>query len=419
MCSGRWRTLTFSPRPRSGRRFSIDLTRFLMRRKRKRVSEQVMTANGGRMRRRFRAVTIGLVLLAGAVSLRCGSEEQAPEEVLRPVRYQPVYTTGGSRVRIFTGVAQASVESRLSFKVAGTVERVAVKVGDQVQADELVAALDPQDFRLQVQEAEAALEKARAEARNAAANYERVRQLYENMNASRSDLDAARAADESAKAQVEAAQNRLQLAQRQLDYTRLEAPIGGSIASVSIDVNENVAAGQAVALLTSGDRLEVEVAVPEILISQIREGQRVDVTFDALPGQTFPARVTEVGVAATGTVTTFPVTVLLEQAYDGLRPGMAAEVAFSFQTADGRERMLVPPFAVGEDREGRFVFTVERTGQAEGVVHRQPVQIGELTDQGLEILDGLSDGDLLVTAGVTKIDDGQRVKLPVVEDAES
>jgi RND family efflux transporter MFP subunit len=164
-------------------------------------------------------------------------------------------------------------------------------------------------------------------------------------------------------------------------------------------------------MLTTVGRSEVQVAVPEALISQIRTGSEVTVTFDAIPGETYPATVTEVGVASTGFATTFPVTVRLDREAAEIRPGMAAEVSFTFETLEPADRIVVPPVAVGEDRQGRFVFTVEPTTEGRGVAHRVPVTVGELTSAGLEILSGLQEGDLVITAGVSRIVDGQQVKL--------
>jgi len=346
------------------------------------------------------------------------SKEPEVEEAIRPVRYEKVYISGDDRTRSFSGVAQASQESRLSFKVAGNVKRLAVKVGDKVDVGQLIAELDPKDYELRVEEAEAALTQAQAQQRNAEANYERVRKLYENRNASRNDLDAARAASESAQAQVKSIEKRLELAQSQLSYTRLKAPTSGAIATVESEVNENVKSGETVVQLTSGSGIEVQVAVPEVLISQIKEGEKVTVIFDALPGQTFSGRVTEVGVASTGYATTFPVTVRLEGADQSVRPGMAAEVSFKFESTQraadtpARKRIVVPSVAVGEDRQGRFVFVVKPTEEGFGVAERRAVEIGDLTEDGIEILQGLDDGDRVVTAGVSKLTDGQKVRLP-------
>jgi RND family efflux transporter MFP subunit len=163
--------------------------------------------------------------------------------------------------------------------------------------------------------------------------------------------------------------------------------------------------------------MKVAVGVPEMLISQVREGDKVQVAFDAVPGRKLAATVTEVGIAPSGAVTTFPVTVLLEGTQTDVRPGMAAEVAFSFPASDTRERFIVPPFAVGEDRDGRFLFVVNPGEDGLGTVERRAVAVGELTRDGLEVFSGLVEGDLLVTAGVTKLADGQRVRLPGTEGA--
>jgi multidrug efflux system membrane fusion protein len=345
------------------------------------------------------------------LSASCGRDEGPSPPPLRPVRFQEVYSAGARRTRTFSGTAQADVETILSFRVGGNIQRRLVEIGDRVEAGQLIAELDPTDFELQVQEAEAALNQAEARARQVEADYDRVRGLYENRNASKADLDAARAAAESARAQIDASVKRLEQARSQLSYTRLRAPTAGWIASVSVEINENVRGGQEVAMLTAGSRPQVHVAVPESLIGEIARGDDVKVTFDALPGETFPARVTEVGVAAVELGATFPVSVQLRDETEDVRSGMAADVAFTFGTDDERERFWVPLHAVAEDRDGRFVYVVEPTEGGRAVVRRKTVTIGELTAEGLEVLTGLEDGDRVVTAGVSQIHDGLVVKL--------
>ena len=374
-------------------------------------NSQTISKRGLTVVDRARILMLAIPLSGVATLPACRAEEEAAV-VLRPVRYQQVFSTGGSRVRTFSGIARAGVESRLSFKVAGTVRRVPVQVGDSVRAGQLIADLDPEDYRLQAQQAEAGLAQARAQERNALADYARARQLYENDNLALSQLEAARTTAESAEQSVKASEQSLELARLQLSYTRLIAPLDGAVASVNVEVNENVRPGQVVVLLTSGSQLEVEVGIPEVLISQIQAGRDCTVTFDALPGTTFSAVITEVGVMSTGMGTTFPVTVVLDEAYPGIRSGMATEVAFLFQSEGQREIYIVPPVAVGEDRDGRLVYVVEPTTPGKGVVHRRAVVIGELTAEGLEVFEGLSDGDRVVTAGISKIEDSQEVRLP-------
>lgn len=362
-----------------------------------------------------RCLVATLVLLVAPLT-GCDREESVEEPPVRPVRCEQVFVTGGERVRTFSGSAEAGQEARLSFRVSGTVQQIAVKVGDRVRPGQLIAQLEKQDYELAVQQAEAALANAKAQQRNAEATLERVRGLYENDNASESELDAAIASDQSASAQVESAEKRLEQAKLQLSYTTLSAPTSGAIAQVLAEVNENVGSGTPIAVLTSSERAEVTVGIPEQLIAQIEEGQSAVVEFNAIPRETFDARVREVAVTATGAGTTFPVTVRLEEPVPGVRPGMAAEVSFTFSPTNGRDRIVIPAFAVSEDPRGRFVYVANPVDDGENgnraVLERREVQVGDLTAEGeLEILSGLEDGEYVVTAGVSRVRDGMEVEI--------
>jgi RND family efflux transporter MFP subunit len=353
----------------------------------------------------------------------CEREKPKPQKVIRPVRYQAVVVTTDRRVRTFAGASKAGEEVRLSFKIPGTIARLYVKVGDRVKVGQAIAELDPEDYALAVEKAEASVANAEAQSRNAAADYARTRELYENNNASREELDASRAGDESGKAAVRAATKELELTRLQLSYTRLSASLEGAIAEVPVEVNENAKAGQPIAHLYSGGPPEVKVAIPEAYIAQIQKGKLVSITFDSLPDKEFKARVTEVGVAATGAATTFPVTARLDNPDPTIRSGLAANMTFEF----GRDKpyLVVPLQAVVEDGDGRFVLILERKGPELGVVRRRPVTVGSLASmecrligtlgtqpcEGIEVLDGLKVGELVVTAGVKRIIDGEEVKL--------
>ena len=346
-----------------------------------------------------------LIVLASA----CAEPPPEPPPVIRPVRYIEVRADDGGRTRTFAGTAQAGTESKLSFRVAGALRKLHVKLGDRVVGGAPIAELDPRDQTLQVRDAQAALAQARAGQRNADTAYSRVQALYANRSASAQDLDGARAQRDSARASVRSIRQKLELARRQERYTRLSAPTDGAIAKVTAEVNENVSPGQPVVVLSSGQRPEVQVAMPEVLIAQVSEDMPVQVRFDALPGQTLSGKVTEIGVAGGGA--TFPVTLALDDADAAVRPGMAAEVDFPFEVKATATRFVVPPFSVGEDRQGRHVFIVTAGADGFGTVERRPVKVGELTDRGFEVTDGLKAGELLVTAGVSKLEHGRRVRV--------
>ncbi|MEZ5525261.1 MAG: efflux RND transporter periplasmic adaptor subunit [Pseudomonadales bacterium] len=355
-----------------------------------------------------------LVLVAAAFLLGgCDQPLETEDAHLRPVRYLVIEQPVKVRTRTFTGTSKSALESRLSFKVPGTVVNIPVQVGNTLAKGALVAALDPSQYELRVQQAQAALLQSEASARNAQANYDRIKELYENSNASRNDLDSARASAESAEAQVRAGEKSLQLAQLDLSYTRLRVEQDCSIAEVMVEENENVNAGTHIAKVNCGDEQEVVIDMPEGMIADIRQGMPVVVHFDALSGNSFSGRVIEIGVSASEAATTFPVSIRLDKHDAELRSGLAAEVTFSFAIEADEKHYRVPLAAVIKDPDGAFVFVaVPEQSTGEATIRRQSVQLGELTDEGMEVLSGVSPGDRVVTAGVSVIRNGQRVLLP-------
>jgi RND family efflux transporter MFP subunit len=353
---------------------------------------------------------LSFIFLSIIVLIAC-TDDVKVEEVLRPVRYQEVILGSGGRLRIFTGTAKAGIESKLSFKVSGTIKAIKVKAGDVVKRGKLIASLEATDYNVKVKEAEAGLKEAESKELNAKNSYDRAKALYETNSISKSELDAARAQFESARANVERMKSGLQYARLQLSYTRLVAPIDGKIAEVPAEINENVDAGKHVLTITSQGEIKVEVSVPEVLISQIEIGTEVIITFDAIRNKNFTGKVSEVGVSTEGFSTTYPVKVSLGEADSQIRPGMAAEVRFNFSVTEEMNKIIIPPACVGEDAEGNYVFTIEPDSLGIGVASKVRVTVGELSGDGLEILYGLVDGDLIITAGVSRIQDGQKVKL--------
>lgn len=353
-----------------------------------------------------RIAVVGVLAVLVACTGACSDEKTKPQEVIRPVVTMRVPDRAQERHRSFPGTSQAAIETKLSFRVAGEIEELPAKIGMQVKQGDLVARLDPTDYKIQVGRAEAAVAQAEAALAQAKADWERTRALYEVGNTSRRDLDRARAQFDASTASLSAVSQQLALARQQLRYTVLRAPVDGAVAEVPVDVHQTVAAGTPIALLTAGKRMQMEVGIPDSLISHVSVGDVVFVSFDAVPSQTFTGSVVEVGVESR-VVSTYPVKVALRDTASRVRPGMSGEVAFTF-TSD-RQFIYVPPVAViGENDGGRHVWVVD---ESTGIVSRRDVKTGELTPRGLEVLDGLETGELLVVRGVNRIQDGMRVRV--------
>ena len=259
---------------------------------------------------------------------------------------------------------------------------------------------------------------------NAESEYERTQALYERNNASEGEFEAAIASLESAQAQVKAAESQVAAAKQQLSYTRLSSPMEALVVDIPVEVGETVRTGQPIATLMAGEYPEAVVDVSELLITEIRPGMRSVVRFDAVRDHTFGGKVTEVTVLPSKGLTTYPVTIQLDKTWreylgpQPIRPGMTVEAEFRFSApGDERPRHVVPAPSVLQDRTGRYVFLAKPKGGDRAVVERRDVEIGDLVADGLEIFNGLKDGDLVIIAGVHQIKDGQEVRvLPQSKD---
>ncbi len=353
------------------------------------------------------------VIAVGLAVSGCGEQTQEFEERLRPVRIMTVSDANVFRGRTFSGTSKSSLESRLSFKVSGTIIDLPVQIGQRLGAGDTIAEMDAAGYVLQQQQAQASLIEAQANNRRASANYERTKGLYANDNASLNDLEAARAQAESAEAVVESAAKALEIAKLNVSYTTLTSEQDCSIASLAVETNENVQAGQTVASVSCGDAYEVTLNLPESLIGSVDQWTPVTIEFGAIPDATFQGEVSEVAVATAGAAA-FPIVIRIVGSNPSLRSGLAADVTFQFDTNEGPEGTVVLPVnTVINDPDGTFVFVAEPDGaEGEAVVSRRAVTLGELTQDGIEVRDGLVAGDRVVTAGITILRDGQRVLLP-------
>ena len=367
----------------------------------------------------FRAV--GGVVLTLALGSCTGKEPPAAVvEPPRPVKYVEVVAERGGRTRTFTGFAKADVRSKLGFRVSGTVRKIHVEQGDVVQKGDVIAELDSADFEIKVREVEAALAEARAQEVLAQANYHRIQRLYEKDNASQGDFDSALARLESTRAGLESVGRKLQQAQRQMEYTELRAPAGSAIATVRVEEGEIAQSGAPVVEINSGQYPQVEIAVPEGAIADIRQGASARVRFPTLAGKTFSGRVRTIGVVPGEGVTTYPVTIELNRSWVQLagrsgaiplRPGMAAEVEMGFARPGSSVRHVVPATAVGADRQGRFVYVAQPDGGGILTASKRRVETGRLVPAGIEVTSGLVDGDKVITAGLNRIKSEQPVRL--------
>ena len=363
-------------------------------------------------------------VLIGALGAACSTEEPRPPEEPqpRPVKHVEVVAQGGARTRTFTGFAKADVRAEFGFRVAGTVQRIHVDEGDVAAEGDLIAELDPVDFEISLREGEASLTEAKAQAVLADSDFRRAQQLFERDNISQGEFDSALAKRESAQTRVESVEQQLRQATQQVAYTQLRAPTGCNIVEVRVEEGESVQAGAPVVEIITGEMPQVEIAVPEMVIADISQGEPARVRFLAVAQRMFPGRVKTVGVVPAEGLTTYPVTIELEQSWEQLvgrsglspiRPGMAIEAQMQFGSDDDPMRHVVPSNAVLADGGGKFVYVFAVGETSTGTAQRREVETGRLLAEGIEVIQGLVDGDKVITAGLNQIREGQPVRLLV------
>ncbi len=358
------------------------------------------------------------VALVGFAASGCGAEAPPPDLPPRAIQWERVSGDAAGERRVISGIVLAISDTELAFDVGGIVETVDVNLGDRVERGQVLARLDPEPFELSVRDAEAALAEATALHEAARADAERTRRLFDAMVASRQELDRDVARRDSTASQVEAARARLNLASRDLRRSVLRAPFEGDISVRTIDRAMKVASGQTVFEMDSGESgLRVEVQMPETLIARVDQGLEVDVSFPSIAADeadeaSFEAVVTEVGTRA-GAANAFPVRADLADPPPGLRPGMTAEVTFVMASDPSQivslEGFLIPISAALAEPEDRFsVFIFD---PASSTVSRREIQPGGVRGNRLAVLAGLEEGEVVATAGVSFLRDGQTVTL--------
>ncbi|BBN82953.1 hemolysin secretion protein D [Pseudoalteromonas sp. A25] len=345
---------------------------------------------------RFYLPTLFTCVLLIGCSPNEATNEKPPQ--LRPVRTLTVSTFQTGPVQEFPGVVDAANSAQLSFKVAGEVSQLLVKQGQDVKKGDVIAVLDDTDYKLALDEAKASFEKANAD-------FGRAEKLLKTGTISKADYD-------QLKLQYSSAKNQLATAKNNLDYTTLHASFDGVVARTQIEPFEEVQAKQPIATLQDIKTINIKVNVPESVMINVSKDapKQVYAQFSSIEGRRFPLSFVEVSTKANEVTNTYEVTLSMGPPSDyNILPGMSAKV-FASQLSAAHQAIYLPVKTVLKDELGHFVWTVEQVEKHKGKIVKTAVQIGEMTEYGFQILSGVSVGEQVVSAGMSKVSDGQLVK---------
>ncbi|MHC5114849.1 MAG: efflux RND transporter periplasmic adaptor subunit [Planctomycetota bacterium] len=349
-------------------------------------------------------------LLAASSTLPACRRAPPPSETVRPVRVMRVADFEGMSDRSFPGRAAATREVDLAFRVSGPLIARPVKVGSVVPEGELIASIDPRDFEVNLRNVRAQLMEAQAALALAEEQHERGRVAFERQAATEIEVTRMREAENKARASVEALAASVAAAEDALDDTELTAPFAGTIVSTYVENFQNVRADQMIVRLLDKSRIEFEISIPETLISMVPFVRDLRVTFDAFPDIELPARVNEVGNEASATTRTFPVTLIMDQPEGAeILPGMAGRASGTARPPrdEGQVTVVIPVSAVFSPAAGTsYVWVLDESTDS---VRRRDVTLGAITSGGYVVDSGLEPGELIATAGVHFLAEGQRV----------
>jgi RND family efflux transporter MFP subunit len=338
------------------------------------------------------------ILLAG-----CARTEPVKEEAPL-VRTQKMQLNGNGQSSGYPGEVRGRYETQLAFQVSGKISKRNVELGSVVNAGDVLMEIDAKDIQQTVNITSAQMASAESQLNLAQSNLERYRKLFEQGAVSRAQLDQYENAYEVAAAAVRQTAAQYTQGANQLGYSALVADSTGVIAAVNAEAGQVVSAGQVVITLVKDGEREIEISIPENRIEDLRNAQQIRVTFWALPDVIVEGKVREISPVADKITRTYKARISLQNSPAGVNLGMTANVAIA--SAGSRQAVYIPLAAIYQTGDTPGVWVV-----ANETVSLRPVKVGAFGDGQIQVLEGLQDGDVIVTAGVQKLREGQKVRL--------
>lgn len=346
---------------------------------------------------------LGVVLAFTLLFAACS--KQAPsEEPVRAVKLMTVSVQGMQSGAEFAGEVRARVESRLGFRVAGKLIKRQAEIGQRVKPGQVLAQLDPQDYRLAADGMKAQLLVATTNRDLAAAEFKRYKDLKDQNFVSGVELDRREASWKAASAQVEQVQAQLAAQGNQSAYTSLVAEVAGVVTAVEAEPGQVVAAGTPIVRIAQDGPRDVLFSVPEDRIKPITAGSAVDVR-QWSSGVMLKGVVREVAAMADPVTRTYMVKVALD-ANAALPLGSTVSVAPQALSTKGLQVIKLPTSALKQDGQSSAVWVFDAASMT---VRSQAVQLVAADGNEVVVAAGLAPGMQVVTAGVHVLSEGQKV----------
>jgi len=348
--------------------------------------------------------SLGALGLFAAFAMVACSKPPPAAEPIRAVKLLTVGVSAFDSEPEFSGEVRAKVESRLGFRVAGKITKRQAELGQHVQAGQVLAQLDPQDYRLAAEAARAQQAAALTNRDLAVGDLKRYRELREQNFISGAELERRESTWKAAQAQLEQAQAQLSSQGNQTSYTTLVADVAGIVTAIEAEPGQVVSSGTTVVRIAQDGARDVVFSVPEDRAALVKPGSAVTVRgwSDA---RELEGKVREVAASADAVTRTFSVKVAIDAA---TAPALGATVYARPRALarSGTPVLKLPTSALRQEGKGSAVWVLDKDSMT---LRSQAVEVATADGNEAVIASGLAPGMQVVVAGVHVLSPGQKV----------
>lgn len=336
-----------------------------------------------------------IVLLLFLYSCQTKGKQNNPEtnhkNKLVKVIVKKVNADGLDDSLTYNGTITPTITTPLSFLLPGTITSIYVDEGDFVNKGKILAKLNESIYRT-------AYEGTTATEKQAQDAYNRLKTVYD-----KGSLPEIKWQEITAKLQQAKSANKI--AYQNLSNTILKAPSKGYIGKRNIEVGESAITGESVLILVSINNIYVKIAVPENEINRFNKNLSADIVIPALGSEIFKGKVDKIGVVANIVSKTYDVKIIVSNNNGAIKPGMACAVSMNMNPK--KDIIVIPYQSILKDiDENNYVYVVDPNSK---IVSIKKVQLGSFVNNKIEIISGISIGDLIIVEGKQKITDNQKV----------
>lgn len=335
-----------------------------------------------------------------------GAEGGPGEAEVTPVKVFPLKRFNFEDSLKSLGTIKGAIEFKLSFEIPGVINSINYREGEHYEEGALLMSLKQDDILLNLKRAQAQANKAQTAQKISEEKVKEHEKLFQIGAIPKSTLDAVKLELESTQYEAEAAQLEVKANEATLEKTNLYAVSDGMIGELNVEEGEAITPNSLVGTHVFTEYILVEFGVVEKDVNKLALGQRARIFVDAYPDKTFEGTVENISPVVAGTSRTATVRVRVENPEGFLLPGMFSRVKILIYSK--KNSIVVPTEAVLGKKDEAYVFVID--GETNTAV-KKSVKVGYQREDYTQIDSGLSDGDLVVTHGYEKLEDGSKVKI--------